>query len=78
MNKYRTVDVQTPANGRQVYLDYWWLCENGDPKKALFLNASAQCNKNKQIVEMVWNGAWKAAENLKIVKIPIAYLPIRN
>jgi hypothetical protein len=78
MTKYKTKDVQTPVDGRQVYLNYWWLCEGGDPRKALFVGQSAQCNKDKRIMDMAWENIYKENQGIAIVQIPIAYLPIRN
>jgi hypothetical protein len=76
--KYKTKDVQTPVNGRQVYLNYWWLCEGGDPQKALFVGQSAQCNKDKRIIDMALEKIYYNNTSLQVVQIPIAYLPIRN
>ena len=78
MANYKTKDVQTPVNGRQVYLNYWWLCEGGDPQKALFIGQSAQCNKDKRIMDMAWKNIYNENSKLEIILVPIAYLPIRN
>jgi len=70
-------DIETPKNGYQVYTDTYWLCENGDIKRALFYGESPQCNKNKKICELSYDLSNYAHMNLQTVFVPVAYLPIR-
>lgn len=71
-------DIETPKGGLQVYTNSYWLCENGDTKKALFFNDSPQCNSNKQICEWSFKNKMYQNLNLEIVFVPVAYVPIRN
>lgn len=68
---YTTVDVVTPKDGvYKVYVNYWWWCEYGDPKRAvIFKGFSAQCNKDKRVLESMS----KPYEGCKIIQIPVAY-----
>jgi hypothetical protein len=73
--KYHTIDVTKPKNYATVRKDHYWLCEDGDPTKALFHNEALQCNKDKRIAEWVLNGAYKAHDNIQVVFIEMAYVP---
>lgn len=73
--KYRTIDVTIPKSFSSVRKDYYWLCEDGDPTKALIFNQTPQCNQDKRISEWVLNGAYKAHNNIQIVFIELAYIP---
>lgn len=80
MNKEKVVsytikDVTEPKTGYTVKADCYWLCEDGDPKKALFHNQTAQCNKDKRITDWVYKGAYKSDASLQVIFIPIAYIP---
>lgn len=70
---YITKDVETPRNGMfQVYVDYYWWCEDGDPKKAVFYHRySAQCNANRKVLENMKS----PYDGCKIVQIPVSYIP---
>jgi hypothetical protein len=73
--KYHTIDVTIPKSMLVVRKDCYWLCEDGDPTKALFCHQTPQCNTDKRIAEWVLNGAYKAHDNLQIVFIELAYVP---
>lgn len=73
--KYQTKDVTEPKTGLVVKMGYWWICEDGDPTKALFFGTAAQCNKDKRISEWTLNGYYKGHDNLQLVFIPYAYVP---
>lgn len=75
--KFNFKDIETPKAGLQVYADSYWLCENGDPKKALFFGDSPQCNKQKKICEWSFKSKMYQNMNLEIVFVPVAYVPIR-
>jgi len=69
---YSTKDVMTPIdNVCRVYVDYYWWCEYGDPKRAvMFRKTRPQCNKYKKVLEHL-GAPYKGCE---IVQIPVAYL----
>lgn len=71
-------DIETPKSGLQVYTNSWWLCENGDPKRALFFNDSPQCNSQKKICEWSFKHKMYQDKNLEVVFVPVAFVPIRN
>lgn len=73
--KYHTVDVTIPKSYSTVRKDHYWLCEDGDPTKALFHNQTPQCNKDHRIAEWVFKNAYKAHDNIQIVFIELAYVP---
>lgn len=75
--KFNFKDICTPKSGLQVYTDSWWMCENGDTKKALFYGNSPQCNKNQKICEYSAGNKMYADMDLQIVFVPVAYVPIR-
>lgn len=72
--RYKIVDVTQPKDGYEVYKDYFWLCVDGDPEKALlYKGLYPQCNKSVLAAEM---GLAKSSlpKNISIVHIPIAYV----
>jgi hypothetical protein len=73
--RYTTKDVTVPKSGLVVNMGSFWICEDGDPTKALFFGQSAQCNKDKRICEWTLNGYYKGHDNLQIVFIEYAYVP---
>lgn len=72
---YNTKDITTPKSGLEVYKDKFWLCEGGDPKKALFYGASPQCNSDKRIQE---RALALSPVNTQIVFMETAFVPQRN
>lgn len=78
MEKFNFKDIETPKNGLQVYTDSYWLCENGDPKRALFYGDSPQCNSNKLICTHTFQHKMYQNMNLEIVFISVAFVPIRK
>lgn len=73
---YRLVDVITPANGKVLLLNCYWLCKDGDPKQALFYNDTAQCNAHKSIpIRMKEYSTEKTGWDLEVVFIETAYKP---
>lgn len=73
---FNTRDVTIPKSGLVVYSNSYWLCEDGDPQKALFYGLSPQCNRNERIVNRVLrNNKLYKDKNLEVVFIPIAYVP---
>jgi hypothetical protein len=76
--KFTTRDIVTPKPGLMVYGPSYWLCEDGDPKKALFYGTSAQCNKDRRIPEMMLKGMRKDRTDLQIVFVETAYVPQRD
>lgn len=73
--KYTTKDVTVPKDGLVLKTGNFWLCEDGDPARALFHGQTPQCNKDRRVAEWVLNGAYKAHDNLQIVFIDFAYVP---
>jgi hypothetical protein len=52
MHSFTTEDVTQPKEGYEVYANKFWLCENGDPTKALFYRGIyPQCNKCRSIMK---------------------------
>jgi hypothetical protein len=77
--KFTTKDVTTPKPGLMVYGPSYWMCEGGDPKKALFYGTSPQCNKNRSMVEHIMNnGLYTGISNLQIVYIETSFVPDRD
>jgi len=68
---YKTEDVITAKNGvYKVYVDYYWWCEYGDPKRAIIYKGFApQCNSDRRILE----GSNPPYKECEIVQIPVAY-----
>jgi hypothetical protein len=73
--KYTTKDVTKPKTGLVVYMGNFWLCEDGDPTKALFYGPAPQCNKDKRILHWRINNPNNLPENTQIVFINYAYVP---
>lgn len=73
-NNYTTIDVTQPKDGYTVRTNYYWLCVNGDPTKALFYKKLyPQCNKNKYISEK--HGIKELnGETVSVIFIPVAYI----
>lgn len=72
--KYKIVDVTEPKDGYEVYKDYFWLCVDGKPEKALlYKGLYPQCNKSVLALEFgfVKSGLPK---NISVVHIPVAYV----
>lgn len=76
--KFNFKDVVTPKAGLVVYTDSYWMCESGNPKKALFYGDSPQCNKNKTICENSSDNKIYKKMGVEVVFIPVAYVPSRN
>jgi len=74
-------DVTQAMNGLTVKRNHWWLCVDGDPKRALFWKVrsyksqfdSPQCNVDKRIVEHL-----NEVPGVVPTFIPIAYVPPRG
>ena len=76
---FNTKDITTPKTGLEVNARSYWLCEDGDPKKALFFGDAPQCNTNKRIVELLLSTLfYQAMNNLQIVYVEIAYVPMMD
>lgn len=98
--KFHIYDVTNPfLDGRdqgvtnvRIFKNYWWLCVDGDPTKALFYSQfyNPQCNSNKAIMEHKYTtvtgeqitqgdriGKQIKAE-VKLVQIPLAYAPYKD
>lgn len=73
--KYRTKDVTIPEDGLVIRKDSYWLCEGGDPSKALFFGPAPQCNKDKRILDWRLNNPNNIPENTQIAFIETAYIP---
>lgn len=73
--KYTTKDVTIPVDGFVLNKAKYWLCEDGDPTKALYFWKTAQCNGDKRILEWALKHTYKAHDNLQIVFIDFAYVP---
>lgn len=75
-------NVIDPKGIVQVYKNYWWWCEDGDPTKALFYKATEkwrstgapQCNANEDIARSI-GARLNYGENIKLVQIPLAFEP---
>lgn len=76
--KFSTKDVTEPKSGLVCYTESWWICLDGDPKKALFYGSSPQCNKDKRIGEHLLKGDLYKGMNVSIVFIDVAYVPQRD
>lgn len=73
---YHTEDVQTPFSGRVVMKSVYWLCKDGDPCQAIFLNDTAQCNKHKEIPErMLQYTKDKTGWDIEIIFFDTAFRP---
>jgi len=88
---FHTYDVTKPFSDReqgveniQVFKNFYWLCVDGDPTKALFYGNyyAPQCNQNKSILEHRYAKGTQAERignlieaEVKIVQIPLAYSP---
>lgn len=75
--KFNEIDVTEPVSGRTVYRGAYWVCVEGDPKRALFYGSSPQCNTNKSIVERNLNTLYKGLK-VSALFIDIAYVPNRS
>ena len=76
MVMFRTVDITTPLSGRVVYKDSYWLCEEGNPQKALFYGNTPQCNKSKSIAEhVIKNDLYSNYTKLQVAFIETAFVP---
>lgn len=74
LKDYVERDVTEPRNGLTVMANSWWLCVDGDPKRALFYKGSfPQCNTNKYIVERL-----NKLEGVIPTYIPTAYVRSRD
>lgn len=62
--------VTTPATGKVVYVNYWWLV-NEDNQVCLYAGRSPQANVNPEIVDKVMKNIPGAVGK---VLIPFAYL----
>lgn len=79
MPKFNLKDVTTPVQGLVVYKDAYWLCADGDTKKALFYGDAPQCNKDKRILEWsLKSKSYTTMGDLQIVFIETAFVPQRN
>jgi hypothetical protein len=79
MPTFNTKDVTEPKEGLVVYKDAYWLCVDGDPKRALFFGNSPQCNKDKRIQEWAMKQDQYANRgDLQIIHIETAFVPQRN
>lgn len=77
-------DVTQLAEGLVIIAkDHWWLCVDGDPKKAVFWSRDkiinickmrAQCNQDKRIVEHL-KQRFGMYDDFHIVQIPAACYP---
>jgi hypothetical protein len=75
-NKYHTIDVTQPIQGRVVMTDQYWLCKDGDPTQAIFFGESAQCNRNKEIVERMLQYTRDRSDwDVEVVFFEVAYRP---
>jgi hypothetical protein len=75
-NKYHTIDVTQPIQGRVVMTDQYWLCKDGDPTQAIFFGESAQCNKNELILKNFLQYTRDRSDwNVEIVFLEVAYKP---
>jgi hypothetical protein len=79
MNKgFNLKDITEPKDGLIVYMNAYWLCVDGDPKKALFYHDAPQCNRDKRIQEwMLKEGQYAGRTDLEITHVGIAYAPNR-
>lgn len=73
--KYHTKDVTIPVDGFILKKGKYWLCEDGDPTRALFVWKTAQCNSDRRISEWALKNTYKAHNNIQIVCIEFAYVP---
>ena len=74
MKGYNTQDVTTPSDGKVVIANKFWLCRDGDPKKAIFFGETPQCNSHQEIpYRMLDYTESKTGWDVEIVHIDLAY-----
>lgn len=82
-NVFNTKDITTPKEGLVVMENKYWMCEDGDPAKALFYGNHPQCNQNENVIkyalkeEASMNYA-KGFKNLQSVFVKTAFVPQRE
>jgi hypothetical protein len=56
------------------------MCENGDPKKALFYGTTPQANSNKELAERYIDKDMYTdfSNNLQVIYLEVAFVPNRN
>lgn len=77
---YTERNVVDPSGIVQVFCDYWWICAEGDPKRAMFYTrgrgvGSPQCNANKAIMETLATPLRAYGAAVEIIQIPLAFVP---
>lgn len=74
MKAYTTADVTSPQEGYTVVLDSYWLCQDGDPQKAVFFQNLPVRNKDRKIPERLLPHTEKATGwDLEVVHLEVAY-----
>lgn len=68
MARFHTLDITEPKEGLVVMMDRWWLCVEGDPKRAMFFDNSPQCNRIKKIAE----------HNHRVIRYPEGFTNIQT
>lgn len=78
--EFKPKDVTKPKDGYEVIARTYWICENGDPTKALFYGQSLQGNRNHRICEhMIERGLYKNHPvPIEIVYLETAFIPCRS
>jgi hypothetical protein len=79
--KFVEKDVTEPLNGLTVKRNHYWLCADGDPKRALFYKVDSwksqfdapQCNTDRRVVDAI-----NDIPGAEIIFIPVAYVPART
>lgn len=81
---YYTYDVTVPRKGSEVLLDMWWMCVEGDPKRALMWDSqkfrSPQCNPNESVgksAKTLMTLQAKTGHPVSPVFVPVSYIPKR-
>lgn len=74
MQDYTVKDITDPKEGYIVFKNRYWVCQDGDPTKALFYKQKyPQCNHNSLVVK---NGleSYPKQYNALVVFVPTAYI----
>ena len=71
-SKYSFVDVTQPQEGKEVFLNRWWVCQNGNPTEAVYyLGKFPQCSIYKEVVQNM--NSYKTVENPSLVFLAVSY-----
>lgn len=86
MAKFEIRDLCEPKDGHVVRRGCFWICEDGDPNKALFYGDSPQCNLSERLCKHLCSEKYiKDVSNqlgrpvdLRVVHVEIAFMKQRE